>query len=182
MRVGASRWAAEALPLSTPTPNAAKLRIATQPGEPGQTCVLLLDAKHDAATPLARRCTWGVVWAASSSANPNGQALALAVQPLEGWRELWVFRRGASGWAVDVLPPSTANPELGYIEFAGWVPGASKLLVARELREGTRTRRSFEVMSLNTLAVEKQAGSPTLLASFGKWQDLGWKKKTVSVR
>ena len=178
MRVGASRWAVEAATM----PSANKLRIATEAGEPGQTCVLLLDTTRDNTTPLARRCTWGVVWAASTSVSPGGKAVSVAVQPLESWRELWLFRLGTNGWSIDVLPPTSSNPELGYVEFAGWVPGANKLLVAREAREDARPRRSFEVMSLDTLSVEKQASSPSLLVLFGKWQDLAWKKKTVSLR
>jgi hypothetical protein len=134
------------------------------------------------AAPLARRCTYGSVWLASARAEPQGRALALAVQPLAGWRELWVFRRRAEGWAVDVLPPAASEPGLGYLEFAGWVPGTSKLLVAREAKVEGRFKRSFEVLSLETLAAEKQASTPSLLALFGKWQDPAWKRATVSLR
>lgn len=178
IRVGASRWAAE-LPT---TPNTARVHVATEPGDPGQTCVLLLDASHDRSAPLARRCTWGMAWTASASVSPNGRAVALAVQPLEGWRELWLLHQGAEGWSVDVLPPTTSNPELGYVEFAGWVPGSTKMLMAREARDGERLRRSFEVLSLGTLTIETRAGSPTALPLFSKWQDAGWKRGTVSVR
>ena len=180
LRVGASRWAAE--PASAALPAPGRLNISTQPGEPGQTCVLLTDAAHDARTPLAKRCTYGIVWAASAMAEPGGQALALAVQPLATWRELWVFRRQADGWAVDVLPPAASDPGLGYVEFAGWVPGAQKLLLAREARTDGRFKRSFEVLSLATLNVEKQASTPSLLVLFGKWQDAAWKRSTLSLR
>lgn len=64
-------------------------------GPPGETCVALVDARHGAAEPLLRRCTWGIVWTGSASVSPSGHALALAVQPLPSWRELWVFRRDA---------------------------------------------------------------------------------------
>ena len=40
----------------------------------------------------------------------------------------------------------------------------------------------FEVLSLDTLAVDKQASTPSLLAAFGKWQDAAWKRQTVSLR
>ena len=93
MRVGASRWAAE--PVFAPA--ATGLRVATQPGQPGETCVLLLDAKHDANHPLARHCTFGTVWTASARANAASTALTLAVQPLAAWRELWMFRATARG-------------------------------------------------------------------------------------
>jgi len=29
--------------------------------------------------------------------------LALAVQPLDTWREMWVFQQGPKGWGVDVV-------------------------------------------------------------------------------
>lgn len=181
IRTGASRWAAEPVP----TAAAARLTVQTVVGEPGETCVLLTDARHTATAPLLRRCTWGTVWQASASASPNGKALALAVQPLAGWRELWVFRQTAEGWGVDVLPPAAGTPtggDLGYAEFAGWVPGGERLLVARESRIEGRTRRSFEVLRMDTLLTEKQASAPSLLMLFGKWQDPAWKQQTISLR
>lgn len=181
IRTGASRWAAEPLGAAS-----ARLAVTTVPGQPGETCVLLTDARHGADSPLLRRCTWGVVWAASASANANSDALALAVQPLAGWRELWIFRRGGDGWSVDVLPPAPATSslgsDLGCVEFAGWVPGGERVLLARESRVDGRFRRSFEVVNLATMAVEKQASTPALLVLFGRWQDARWKQQTVSLR
>jgi len=175
VRVGASRWAA--LP---GVPPQSRLSVNTQPGEPGQTCVLLGDAQHKEA--LARRCTWGAVWIASARVSPDGKTLALAVQPLAGWTELWLFRQQAQGWDVTVLPPAASEPGLGYVEFAGWVPRSTKMLLAREARVEGRVRRSFEVFNLETLATEKQASMPQLLVLFGQWQDALWKSQTVSLR
>ena len=178
MRVGASRWAAEIAP-----PAAQGLRVTTRAGEQaGQTCVLLLDAKHDAAAPLAQRCTYALIWTASASANAAGTALALAVQPLDGWRELWLFQQDATGWRIDVLPPGLDTPELGYIEFAGWVPGKAQLLAAREARAEGRFKRTFEVIDLATLAVEKQADNPASLSVFYRSQDAAWKRQSVALR
>ena len=176
-RVGASRWAAE--PVSTPP---GKVSVTTVPGQPGETCVLLVDAQHDAKSPLLKHCTYGVVWTASARSSPMGDALALAVQPLDTWRELWVFRRSADGWTVDVLPPATSGPDVGYAEFAGWVPGGKQMLVAREARVDGRYLRRFEVLKLDTLTAEKQADSPNALSAFARWQDPVWKRVTVSVR
>ncbi len=180
VRVGASRWAA----LATPVAAAASTRphIVTRAGQSGETCVLLVDARHGATNPLHQRCTYGLVWPASASTSPNGAALSLAVQPLAGWRELWLYRQTPAGWVLDTLPPGAGTAELGYIEFAGWVPGADRMLVAREARTDGRIQRSFEVLRLDTLAVDKQASTPSLLVAFGKWQDAGWKAMTVSVR
>ena len=180
IRVGASRWAAE-----TARPTFAKLTLTTQPGQAGETCAALFENTPEGKPgkePVAKRCTYGIVWAASASAHPNGQALALAVQPLETWRELWVFRKTAEQWAIDVLPPASSNPELGYVEFAGWVPGGQHMLMARETKLAGRTKRSFEVVRMDTLTADKQASDPSLLVAFGKWQDALWKRQTVSLR
>jgi hypothetical protein len=180
IRVGASRWAAETVKLAS-----TKLTLLTEPGQAGETCVSLFENTADGKPgkeAVAKRCTYGIVWAASSNAHPNGQALALAVQPLDTWRELWVFRKTAGQWAIEVLPPASSNPELGYVEFAGWVQGAPQMLLARETRLAGRSKRSFEVLRMDTLTAEKQASEPSLLVAFGKWQDAGWKRQTVSLR
>ena len=96
MRVNASRWAA--VPGVAPEGSQDRPWIATQAGQPGETCVLLLDRKHDARRPLARRCTYALVWPQSASVDRTGNAVALAVQPLEAWRELWISAgKDASG-------------------------------------------------------------------------------------
>jgi len=183
IRVSASRWAAGS---SDVTPTAARgVSIVAAAGETGQTCVLLVDAKHDVREPLLKRCTFGVVWAGSATLNREGNALALAVQPMDAWRELWVFRnegKGSGGWSVQVLPPSTAAPELGVAEFAGWVPGGRQVLVARESRGERGLKRSFEVVRLDTLGTERQASDPSVLGPFQRWQDAAWKRETVSIR
>lgn len=182
IRVGASRWAAAPLVAKTALRH---LHVVTAPGEPGETCVTLVDDSPSArgAAVLVRRCTYGVVWAESAVLNREGNALAVAVQPMEAWRELWLFTRQAPGrWAVQVLPPSTVAPELGYAEFAGWVPGGKQLLVAREARGPKGLKRNFEVVRIDTLGTDRQAGDPALLGPFMRWQDAGWKRETVSLR
>ena len=95
---------------------------------------------------------------------PQGPALVLAVQPLESWRELWVFHQKAGSWTIDVLSPGLDNPEEGYIDFAGYVPGTRRLLIAREVqRIRGRFRRSFEELRLDDLVLVRQASSPELL-------------------
>jgi hypothetical protein len=169
------------VPVPAPVP-ARQPGIVTAPGQPGETCVMLVDAKHDAAHPLAKRCTWSLVWTQSATVNREGNALALAVQPMEAWRELWLFRKGAGGWRIDVLPPSAAGPGIGYAEFAGWVPGGKQVLVAREARGDGRYKRSFEVVRLDSLTTERQASDATVLGPFQRWPDPGWKRMTVSLR
>jgi hypothetical protein len=179
MRVGATRWA------SSPAPARAAGRrpaIMTVPGRTGETCILLIDENDDTEHPLAKRCTYGIVWTASAALNREGSALALAVQQTESWRELWVFRNSARGWMVSVLPPASTRPELGVAEFAGWVPGGAKMLVAREARGEGRYRRRFEIVRLDTLATETQASEPDALRAFQRWQDPSWKRETLALR
>ena len=181
MRVNASRWAV--MPVVASKASARSPSIVTVAGQPGETCVLLVDAKHDEKSPLARRCTYAIVWAGSASLNREANALALAVQPMEAWREMWRFRKDArGGWGISVLPPATTNPDLGYAEFAGWVPGGKQVLVAREARGEGKYKKSFEVLKLASLTAERQAGEAAMLGAFNRWQDAGWKGGSVSVR
>jgi hypothetical protein len=179
VRVGAVRWAAQ--PNAAP---AARLQIATSPGdEAGQTCVTLGDAKH---TALARRCTYGTVWTASARVAADGKTAVLAVQPLDAWTELWVFRQQRNGrWTIDALPPAVASDTgIGVIEFAGFVPGPqAKLLVARESRVGGQSQRRFEVLRLDgNFTAERWANTPQKLVAFSRWSDASWKQGSVIVR
>lgn len=183
MRVNASRWAAE--PELVASTNTKKLlAVVTEAGQTGETCVLLVTNTTAARLKqaLARRCTYGIVWTGSATVNHEGTALALAVQPMEGWRELWVFRKGTDGWSVGVLPPAATSPDIGYAEFAGWVPGGKQMLVAREARGEGKYKRSFELVRLNGFATERQASDPSILGVFRRWQDPAWVKHTMSMR
>ncbi|MDR1662766.1 MAG: hypothetical protein LBR95_10185, partial [Azoarcus sp.] len=98
IRVGASRWAARPQTLAQPAQGRPGLRV--EAGEkPGQTCVSVVPAKSEAALT---QCTWGQVWSASLAVAPDGKRMALAVQPLAHWRELWMFRQDADGWQLEV--------------------------------------------------------------------------------
>jgi hypothetical protein len=176
LRVGAIRWAG-----ALPAPRSGSFNLSAAPGEPGQTCVALEDAHRPRAAAIIRRCTYGLVRMASIQAIPQGPALVLAVQPLEGWRELWVFHERAGSWTIDVLPPGLDNPEEGYVEFAGYAPGTRRLLIAREVKERGRFRRSFEELRLDDLALVRQASSPELLRDFGRWQEIAWRRDTLTL-
>jgi hypothetical protein len=177
VRIGAMRWMAE--PLKSVSSKNAKLTVKTRDGEPGQTCVQIVSTDGKV---LFERCTYGVVHTNSVSVNANNTALALAVQPLDAWRELWVFQKDRDVWRIDVLPPSTNTRDVGYIEFAGWVPGGKQFLAAREHRDGGRFKKSFELIKLDTLAIEKRADTPNAINAFYRWQEASWKKQTVALR
>jgi hypothetical protein len=179
MRVSASRWAAS--PAAAVTA-ARRAHIVVTPGAPGESCIALIDPKAEGSEPMAKRCTYGLVWAGSARLNREGNALTVAVQPMEAWREIWLFRRQGDAWSVRVLPPAAVAPGIGYAEFAGWVPGGRHMLVAREARGDGKYRRHFEVVRLDTLAVAGESADPGTLGAFRRWRDSSWHQATLSVR
>jgi hypothetical protein len=118
---------------------------------------------------------------ASAQTIPKGPALVLAVQPLESWRELWLFHAKDGVWTIDVLSPGADDPEEGYVEFAGFAPASRRLLIAREVKDRGRLRRRFEELRLDDLALVRQASSPELLRDFGWWQDVAWRRDTLAL-
>jgi len=184
VRVSAGRWAG-----SVPAPQPGPFTLSALPGDPGQTCVTLKEARRPNAeghTPdagaLIRRCTYGLVRMASLQSIPRGPALVLAVQPLDSWRELWIFHESADGWTIDVISPGLDDPQEGYVDFAGYVPGSRRLLIAREVKDRGRFRRSFEELRLDDLALVRQASAPELLPDFGRWQDVTWRRESLAMR
>jgi len=156
--------------------------VSAAAGDPGQTCVTLQAVNGRPAAPLVRRCTYGIVWLASAQSIAQGRALVLAVQPLESWRELWLFHATEGQWTVDVLSPGADDPDEGYVEYAGFTRGTRRLLIARELKERGRYRRYFEELRLDDLVLVKQASAPDLLPDFGRWQDVNWRRDTLVQR
>jgi hypothetical protein len=175
LRVSAIRWAG-----ALPAAQQGSLTLSAAPENPGQTCVALEDA-HRPRAGLLRRCTYGIVRMASVQVIPQAPALVLAVQPLESWRELWVFHERAGSWTIDVLSAGLDNPEEGYVDFAGYVPGTRRLLIAKEVKDRGRFRRSFEELRLDDLALVRQASRPELLRDFGRWQDVAWRRDTLAL-
>ncbi|MDR0564604.1 MAG: hypothetical protein LBG78_06700 [Azoarcus sp.] len=180
IRVGASRWAAQ--PQTVPQLAKGRPGIWLTKGNPGQTCVQVIPAHSASAQDTPEHCTYGQIWPASLSVSPDAKMMTLAVQPLESWRELWVFRLEQGKWQLEIVPPSTDNPELGYIEFAGWVPGNKQMLVARETVVKGVGKTSFELWDRDMLRVERRADHPGSLSAFYRWQDPIWKSGTVAVR
>lgn len=182
MRVNASRWAALPATPAVPASRAERPRLVLAKGQPGETCVLLVDAKHEPGNELAKRCTYGIVWESSATLNREGNALAVAVQNTEAWREMWVFRKAGKSWSVASLPPAATNPGVGYAEFAGWVPGGKQVLVAREASGEGKYKKSYELMRIDTLSTVNTVSDPQLLPAFTRWSDSAWKSASLSLR
>jgi hypothetical protein len=175
LEVGAIRWAQV-----TPPAQSGPFVLSAAAGEPGQTCVSVHDTRSRNGAALVQRCTYGIVWMASVRAVAPA-ALVLAVQPLDGWRELWVLREKSGIWRVDVLSPGAEQPELGYVEFAGFSADSRRLLIAREVKERGRFQRRFEELRLEDLALERQASTPDALRDFRRWQDAAWRRDTLAL-
>lgn len=176
VRAAVARSAVEVGSTST-----ARLNLERSPKPTGETCLTLVDRASTPPGALVERCTFGVVWPASVRVAPSGRALAVAVQPLEDWRELWVFHLVQGAWIIDVLAPA-AEAGLGYVEWAGWTPDGTRLLAARETRVADGFSRSFELLGLDTMAVERKAGRPDDLTPFHRWQSPEWRSQTLALR
>jgi len=187
VRVSAIRWAGAAGSPSVALMGTAAFltqwggafALTATPAAPGQTCVALEDSRRK--TTLARRCTYGIVWPASAQLIQQAPAVVLSVQPLESWRELWVFHQIGGKWLIDVLSPGLDEPDAGYVDFAGFAPATSRILLVREVKERNRFRRWFEEVRLDDLVLVRQASAPELLRDFGRWQDVKWRRETLAL-
>jgi hypothetical protein len=181
VRVAASRFAAE-----TPAKDTRKRAVAVEiaPRAAGETCVRVTESGGAKPRALGERCTYGVVWPSALRWSSSGTLATIAVQPLPAWTELWVLRRAddAASWTIDTLTPAATDPDVGYVESAGFSPDGARLLVAREARVAGRVARKFQVLALPTLAVEKQAGDASKLLAFKRWSAPSWRTGTLALR
>jgi hypothetical protein len=181
LQAAAVRWAASQ---TNPAPTSSKggLRMVVKPGQPGESCLQLFGK---AEAPLLERCTYGRIWPSSFMTSARGDRATIAVQPLPGWSELWVLRQAREGWSSDILTPAVAQPELGYVESAGFSPDGERLLVVREARvDSGRFERRFQVLrfSASDLKVELQASTPSVIKAFRRWAAPSWRGETLALR
>ncbi|MGO8994517.1 MAG: hypothetical protein ACLQVI_14455 [Polyangiaceae bacterium] len=189
LRTATVRWADE-----PPTPPAsAGLDVELAAGGPGQTCVRV--KKHGAAPTAAsvvEHCTYGVVWPSSVRMAPHDSAVALIVQPLSGWSELLVLHPVQGTWTADTIAPATIDPDIGYVELAGFSPDGAHLLLVRESRASGPLgaphtlapwmQRTFQLVAMSDLRVEKEASSLANFATFRRWETADWKRGTLALR
>jgi hypothetical protein len=190
LRAASVRWGSE------PVPGAERLSppgwdLAIGAGAPGETCVRLTRRAPQQAPPF-EHCTYAVVWPSSIRVAPRGAAIAMVVQPLVGWSELLLLRPAEANWGAATVTPAAVDPELGYVEPAGFSPDGAHLLVAREARASgplgspdtlaPRIDRSFQVLATGDLRVEKQGTSLAGFPSFRRWQSADWQRGTLALR
>ncbi|UUZ56227.1 hypothetical protein LP419_13815 [Massilia sp. H-1] len=176
MRAGAVRWAAE--PAAVP---GAGLHVETKPGQAGETCVSLHAQKGPA---LVTRCTYGIVWTGSARPSPNEQRWRWRCSRWHPGASCGCSRSAAPDgmWTCCHVPlPSIPMLKLCGV-CLGWVPGADKMLVAREARVEGKYKRSFELLSMETLNIDAWADRPDAVRLFSRWQDPAWRRQTLSLR
>lgn len=175
IRLSPQRWL---LQPAVDTRRLGRFSLQLAPGTPGQTCLLLGVAPN---TEVTRHCSHGALHLASAALAPDGSAVALAVQALDGWTELW--RLDTAG-RLQVLPPSSDAPGLGAVEWAGWTAAreGAQVLVAREADAGGRSLRRFEVYGPDLAQPLRWAGDPAQLGAFQRGADLAWRSGSPLVR
>lgn len=170
LRVASVRWAAEPPPM----PSEKRPHLLFRKGNPGETCVSAIAA----GTMQIERCTYGVVW--RSSAQGRGLSLTVAVQPADGWTELWAFRRAGGKWRVDAIPPGPDLSGPGYVELAGFSPDGTRLLLARESISQGKLQQRFEVRRATDLRPLSSSAIPS--GAFSRWADASWRGRTLALR
>jgi hypothetical protein len=177
VRVAASRWATETPPKDV---GRRPVSVVVAPRAPGESCLRVIDQRG---AVRGERCTFGIVWESALRWSSSGTAASIAVQPLAAWTELWVLRRAPDGsWTFETLTPATTEPDVGYVEAAGFSPDGARLLVVREARVAGRVTRKFQVLATPTLSVERWAASADKLRAFKRWSTPSWRASTLALR
>jgi len=188
LRTASVRWASEPLPA---TGASLGLEVEIAAGEPGQACVRVKRRGAPQSAPF-EHCAYGVVWPSSIRVAPHDAAVALVVQPLVGWSELLVLRPTQGTWAAETMAPAAIDPELGYVELAGFSPDGAHLLVVRESRASGPLgsphtlapwiQKTFQLVATDGLQVEKQAATLASFPTFRRWEAPDWRSGTLALR
>jgi hypothetical protein len=143
-------------------------------------------------TTAFEHCTYALVWPSSIRIAPHDAAVAMVVQPMAGWSELLVIHPTQEGWTADSVTPAAVDPELGYVEPAGFSPDGTRLLAVREARasgppgaphsQAPWIEKRFQVFAVDGLRVEKQSASLAGFPTFRRWQSADWARATLALR
>ena len=84
------------------------------------------------------------------------------------------------------------DPDLGYVELAGFSPDGAHLLVVRESRASGPlgaphtlapwVQRTFQLVATGDLRVEKESPNLANFATFRRWEAADWKRGTLALR
>jgi hypothetical protein len=188
LHAAAVRWASEP---AAPSGASSSLEVSIAAGEPGQTCIRV---KTHGAPDASRfeHCTYGVVWPSSLRVAPHDAAVSVSVEPIEGWSELLLIHPSDGGWTADTTAPAAIDPELGYVELAGFSPDGAHVLLVRESRASGPLgsphtlapwmQKGFEVRTTHDLRIEKQAPTLANMATFKRWESPDWHRGTLALR
>jgi hypothetical protein len=90
------------------------------------------------------------------------------------------------------MTPAAIDPELGYVELAGFTPDGTHLLVVRESRASGPLgapntlapwmQKAFQLVNMDGLRVEKQAPTLASFGTFRRWAAPEWHDRTVALR
>jgi hypothetical protein len=78
--------------------------------------------------------------------------------------------------------PGLDDPDDGYVEYAGFAPATSRILLVREVMKRGRFKRWLEEVRQEDLVLIRQASTLALLRAFGRWQDVTWRRETFALR
>ncbi len=142
--------------------------------------------------PRSSTARTGVVWPSSVRVAPHDAAVVMAVELLPGWSELLVLHATPSGWTADTITPAALDPDIGYVELAGFSPDGSHLLVVREARASGPLgaphtlapwiRHVYDVVGTADLHVEKEVSSLREVPASRRWETAEWRKRTLALR
>jgi len=90
------------------------------------------------------------------------------------------------------MAPATIDPELGYVELAGFSPDGARALVVRESRASGPLgsphtlapwmQRTFQVVTTDGLRIEKEAPNLAGFPTIRRWQTPEWRSGTLALR
>ena len=111
----------------------------------------------------------------------EGPALVLAVQPLESWRELWVFHEEARELDGRCALARARRSRGRLRRFCRLRAGHAAPAHRARSKDRGRFRRRFEELRLDDLASGAAGECPELLRDFGRWQDVAWRRDTLAL-
>ncbi len=183
MRVNASRWAAIAQARVVPVPESGdRPHLVLAGSQPGETCVLLVDAKHEA----AKNSRSAAPTASSGKAPPRSIAKAMRSRsrcsiPRHGGR-CGSFARRASNGLSPRFRLQLRRPVSDTRSSQDGCPAAGKSSWRAKRPARASTARASSLCASTRSCPWDRCRTPQLLPAFQRWQDASWKQASLSLR